>query len=423
MRNIMGGLQAGFVRYWYGLTTALGLAVDSLRAHKLRSFLTLLGVIIGVGSVVLVGAAIEGMGLYAEQSTSKIFGSESFLLAQVGTAGNYREYIEKLKRNKRIRAEDLLYLEATTGDRVLYSPYRVHAEEFKHNGVTFEEGSLLGVGSALPEIRDVTLVEGRFFTEQEQRTRQYVAVIAEDVRAMLYPNTTAVGKALKIRGLDFEVIGVQEKLGSAFGRSQDNSVYIPYTVFTRLYGTGQSISVFGRPRSGLTLEEALDISRVSLRTRFRVRPGQPDRFDTVTPDAIRSFIDNLLKMISAVVVPVTGISLVVGGIVIMNIMLVSVTERTHEIGVRKSLGARRGDILLQFLLEAVLLSAAGGAMGLGLGAALTELLSRLFEISMRITPPYVFLSLFVSSVVGILSGWYPAARASKLDPVEALRAE
>ena len=419
----MGGFQSGWVRYGYSLTTALGLALDSLRAHKLRSFLTLLGVIIGVGSVVLVGAAIEGMGLYAEQSTSKIFGSESFLLAQVGTAGNYREYIEKLKRNKRIRAEDLVYLEATTGDRVLYSPYRQRGEEFKHAGTTFEEGVLLGVGAALPEIRDVTLLEGRFFTEQEQRTRQYVAVIGEDVRALLYPNATAVGKQLKIRGLDFEIIGVQEKLGSAFGRSQDNSVYIPYTVFARLYGTGQSVSVFGRPRPGLTLEEALDISRVSLRTRFRARPGQPDRFDTVTPDAIRSFIDNMLKMISAVVVPVTGISLVVGGIVIMNIMLVSVTERTHEIGVRKSLGARRADILLQFLIEAVLLAAAGGAMGLLVGVALTELLSRVFEISMRVTAVYVVLSLVVSSVVGIFSGWYPAARASKLDPVAALRAE
>ena len=419
----MGGFQSGWVRYSYSLTTALGLALDSLRAHKLRSFLTLLGVIIGVGSVVLVGAAIEGMGLYAEQSTSKIFGSESFLLAQVGTAGNYREYIEKLKRNKRIRAEDLVYLEATTGDRVLYSPYRQRGEEFKHAGTTFEEGVLLGVGAALPEIRDVTLLEGRFFTEQEQRTRQYVAVIGEDVRALLYPNATAVGKQLKIRGLDFEIIGVQEKLGSAFGRSQDNSVYIPYTVFARLYGTGQSVSVFGRPRPGLTLEEALDISRVSLRTRFRARPGQPDRFDTVTPDAIRSFIDNMLKMISAVVVPVTGISLVVGGIVIMNIMLVSVTERTHEIGVRKSLGARRADILLQFLIEAVLLAAAGGAMGLLVGVALTELLSRVFEISMRVTAVYVVLSLVVSSVVGIFSGWYPAARASKLDPVAALRAE
>ena len=419
----MGGFQSGWVRYSYSLTTALGLALDSLRAHKLRSFLTLLGVIIGVGSVVLVGAAIEGMGLYAEQSTSKIFGSESFLLAQVGTAGNYREYIEKLKRNKRIRAEDLVYLEATTGDRVLYSPYRQRGEEFKHAGTTFEEGVLLGVGAALPEIRDVTLVEGRFFTEQEQRTRQYVAVIGEDVRALLYPNATAVGKQLKIRGLDFEIIGVQEKLGSAFGRSQDNSVYIPYTVFARLYGTGQSVSVFGRPRPGLTLEEALDISRVSLRTRFRARPGQPDRFDTVTPDAIRSFIDNMLKMISAVVVPVTGISLVVGGIVIMNIMLVSVTERTHEIGVRKSLGARQVDIRRQFLIEAVVLATLGGLVGVALGATLTSLLARVFEISMRVTAVYVVLSLVVSSVVGIFSGWYPAARASKLDPVAALRAE
>jgi putative ABC transport system permease protein len=187
----------------------------------------------------------------------------------------------------------------------------------------------------------------------------------------------------------------------------------------------RSLVFFGRarPGTGLRLLEALDITRVALRTRFRLGPGQPDRFDTVTPDSIRSFIDQILGLISAVIVPVTSMSLVVGGIVIMNIMLVSVTERTHEIGIRKSLGARMSDIRLQFLLEAVLLAAAGGLMGVLAGAGLAFLLARLFEISLRITPTYVFIALLVSSTVGIASGWYPARRASRLDPVVALRAE
>jgi putative ABC transport system permease protein len=234
-----------------------------------------------------------------------------------------------------------------------------------------------------------------------------------------------VGRTVKIRGIDFLVVGEQERLGSAFGRSQDNQVYIPYTVFTRMFGTGQSIAIFARPRPELKLklDEALDITRVALRSRFKTPPNKPDTFDTVTPDAVRSMIDQILGMISAVVVPVTGISLVVGGIVIMNIMLVSVTERTHEIGVRKALGARRFDVMLQFLLESVLMSVVGGILGLALGAAATELLSRAFEISMRITAFYVLLAVFVSSAVGIASGWYPASRASKLDPVAALRAE
>jgi len=218
---------------------------------------------------------------------------------------------------------------------------------------------------------------------------------------------------------------VQERLGSAFGRDQDNSVYIPITAFNRMYGPGNGFALFGRPRpgSGLDLTAALDETRVVLRTRFHARPGQADNFDVLTPDAIRGFIDQVLGMIAAIVVPVTCISLVVGGIVIMNIMLVSVTERTREIGIRKALGARHGDVMMQILIEAVVLSSVGGAMGVAAGAAVTALLGRIFEISMHITMAYVVLSLGVSSIVGVVSGWYPASRAARLDPVVALRAE
>jgi putative ABC transport system permease protein len=162
---------------------------------------------------------------------------------------------------------------------------------------------------------------------------------------------------------------------------------------------------------------------VVLRTRFHARPGEPDNFDTLTPDAIRGFIDQLLGMVAAIVVPVTCISLVVGGIVIMNIMLVSVTERTREIGVRKSLGARHADVMMQILIEAVVLACVGGALGTALGAAVTMVLGRIFELSLHITAGYVILALGVSSIVGVVSGWYPASRAAKLDPVVALRSE
>jgi len=414
-----------WVRCCYHLTTALGLALDSIRAHKLRSFLTLLGIIIGVASVVVVGAAIEGLGVYAEESTAKVFGSESYVVAQVAGVSSRKEFFEHIRRNKRIRPDDLRFLQAATGHLIHYSPYQFRAANVTYQDLEFEDALILGVAASLPEMRDISLVEGRFFTEQEDRAKQAVAVIGEDLRARLFPTSSALERMVRIQGLEFRVIGVQEKLGSSFGRSQDNTVYIPHALFTRLYGSTQSVVFFGRarPGTGLGLMEALDITRVALRTRFRLAPGQPDRFDTVTPDSIRSFIDQILGLISAVIVPVTSMSLVVGGIVIMNIMLVSVTERTHEIGIRKSLGARMSDIRLQFLLEAVLLAAAGGLMGVLAGAGLTFLLARLFEISLRITPTYVFIALLVSSTVGIASGWYPARRASRLDPVVALRAE
>ncbi len=413
------------VRYHYHLTTALRLAVESIRAHKMRSFLTLLGVIIGVASVVLVGSAIEGLGAYAEQSTSKVFGSDTYLIARIAGPGSRKEFFEKLRRNKAIRQEDFAHLKAVTGDQVLYSAYNQRTEDVRHEGLLIEDANVLGVAAVMPELREINLVEGRFFTEQEEQTRQNAAVVGQDIVAKLFPASSPIGGTIKFHGFDFTVIGVQEKLGSAFGRSQDNSVYIPYTVFVRLYGPGQSIAIFGRarPGTGLSLEDALDISRVALRTRFHARPGQPDRFDTLTPDAMRSFIDQLLSMISAVVVPVTLISLVVGGIVIMNIMLVSVTERTHEIGIRKSLGAKQADIRMQFLIEAALLAAVGGLIGLGCGAALTAALSRIFEITLRITLGYVILAIAVSSAVGIVSGFYPAMRAARLDPIAALRSE
>jgi len=408
-----------------GTWTALVLALASLSAHKLRSVLTLLGVVVGVASVIVVGAAIDGLGLYAEQSTSKIFGSETFLIAQVASATSTREYFDKIRRNKFVRYADYEYLRATTGQWIIYCPHRAQSVEIKHANDVFEDGLVIGVGASLPQVRDVTIAEGRFFTDEEDRTKQFVAVIGDDVRTSLFPVTSAVESTVKIVGVDFRIVGVLERLGSAFGRSQDNVVYIPNSAYTRLFGNKQSLLIYGRarPEAGLELTDALDIARVALRTRFHLRPGQPDNFDHITPDGVRAWVYRVLSLISLVVIPVTCISLVVGGVVIMNIMLVSVTERTHEIGIRKSVGARQADIKLQFLVEAVLMAVTGGAIGILAGVVITGLLRNLFEIPLRVTVHYVFIALAVSSTVGITSGWYPASRAAKLDPVIALRAE
>lgn len=412
-------------RALYAISTAFSLATDSIRAHKLRSFLTLLGVIIGVGSVILVGSAINGIDSYAEESTSKAFGGSSFFLSQVTNASSRQEFFGKLKRNRRIDWSHFTYLQETVGDQLLLSPYRGLRQDVKRGSQTVEDCQVIGSFAALPDIREIRIASGRFFTDQEDISRQQVAVIGHELQERLFPGTNPLGKTINIRGRDFLVIGVQERLGSAFGQSQDSVAYIPYRAMVRVWGTVPNLTVLGapRPESGLSLDEAVDAARVALRVRFKQKPNEADKFDTLTPDAIRGFIANITGLISVVVVPVTAISLLVGGIVIMNIMLVSVTERTREIGVRKSLGARQSDIRMQFLFESALLSAFGGIVGIIFGAALTIIIGKAFELTMSISVTYIILSLAVSGLVGIISGVYPALRASKLDPVEALRAD
>jgi putative ABC transport system permease protein len=292
--------------------------------------------------------------------------------------------------------------------------------------MTSEDTTIIGAASDLADIRDMVITEGRFYTRTEEQGASLVAVIGDDLKNNLFPNVgSPLGRTFKIQGIDFTVVGLLERLGSAFGSSQDNVAYIPITSFNRLFGPGRSIAIFARPKpsSGLSLQQSLDYTRVALRAKFHQKPGENDRFDLLTPDAIRGFIDQLLALVALVVVPVTCISLVVGGIVIMNIMLVSVTERTREIGIRKSLGARRADIMLQILIESVMMAFAGGAVGVGIGAVLTRILTSVFEVTLRVTPTYVVLSVFVSAAVGIVSGYYPASKAAKLDPIVALRAE
>ncbi|MCU1329175.1 MAG: hypothetical protein JWN34_4545 [Bryobacterales bacterium] len=416
------------VRFSYEFASALSLAWDSIKSHKMRSFLTLLGVIIGVASVILVGSAIDGMGVYAEESTAKAFGSQSFMISQIATVGNMtrKQRFEKQRYNRPMKMDEERYLQSANGEHTLWSGYRQSQITAKRENLVSEETSIIGASADLVEIRDIVIDSGRFFTPAEEQNSAFVAVIGDDLRNNLFPGGgSPLGRTFKIQGNDFTVIGMQERLGSSFGRSQDNSAYIPLTTFNRLFGSGRGMSIFGRPRpdSGLTMNQSLDLARVTLRNKFHQKPGEPDRFDVLTPDAIRGFVDDLLKLVAAIVVPVTLISLVVGGIVIMNIMLVSVTERTREIGIRKSLGARRSDILMQILIESVIMASAGGFLGVVIGASLTAVLTVALGVTLRVSPFYVLLSIFVSGAVGVASGWYPASKASKLDPIVALRAE
>src|SRR5579859_5878602 len=229
---------AGSTRFRQQFLNAFGLALDSLRAHKLRSFLTLLGIIIGVASVILVGAAIDGVGVYAEESTSKAFGAESFIVARVAGAGlSRREYFDRIKRNKPIGNDEVRFMKAIAGQDVLYSPYRNHTSDLKRDNLLSEATNVVGVSADIVFIRDVGISDGRFFTEQEERARLPLAVIGQTVRDTLFlPGSSPLGQVIRLEGIDFTVMGVLEKLGSAFGNDQDKMIYIPSGAFDRLYG-------------------------------------------------------------------------------------------------------------------------------------------------------------------------------------------
>jgi putative ABC transport system permease protein len=407
------------------LWEALVIAVDSIWSHKLRSFLTLLGVIIGVASVVAVGASIEGFGKYINDRLTSVFGSNSFILARIARVGELSaEEWEKLnRRNKRIYTGDLRAVDGRCDGCTAISPVLRTRDDAKVGSETFYDADVTGVGSELPKIQQLKIAEGRFLNYFDVEHARPLAVIGADIRKQLFGPVDVIGKEIKVGGDSFTILGVEESNGSFFGNSMDGNIYIPYTAFLKKYGTRQSLSVRIKSDSAETFQSTQDEVRVIMRSRHHLRPNQEDDFDILASQEIQNSVDQFTGAVAAVVTPITLISLVVGGIVIMNIMLVTVTERTKEIGTRKAVGARRRDIMLQFLIESALLSSFGGVIGLLLAYGICVLIRNTTPVPMTITFFYILISLATSGIIGVISGIYPAHKASKLDPIVALMRE
>ena len=403
-------------------------AMASLRANKLRTALTLIGIVVGVSAVIAVVTIIDGLNMTVAQTFSSQ-GSTVFTISKNPQIITSREDFIKFNRRKDVTQED-----AEAIARLCTSCWRTGIaanaiETVKYGNQKAENVRIRGVEPiTMFEIDGVDIDVGRIWTESEGDSGREICVIGPDMLKNLFQDASAdqaIGKEIRIDGRPYVVLGVLEPLGSIFGFSRDNVVYIPYSTYQKVYGSRRSLIVFIQVPAAEQLEAAEDQVRTIMRNRRSHGADIPDDegFALETQDVFLNLYGSITANIYIVTVLVAGVSLFVGAIVVMNIMLVSVTERTKEIGIRKAIGARRKDILRQFLIEAVTVTALGGVIGVGTGYGLAYVISALIGFPLLISVMSAVLGVTVSSLFGILAGIWPAWRAARLDPIEALRAE
>ncbi len=403
-------------------TDAFWIALKSILEHKLRAFLTLIGIIIGVAAVVVVGASISGLKTYVVDKVSKVLGANHFMMTRMANVGNIsdEEYERKNRRNKDVTWEEYLYIKENCKNCSYVGAAIFAGADIDQEGIEMPSVRMMGVTDSMYEVEDKTLSEGRFISAEEVERAAKVTVIGTDVAEKFFPYGSPVGKVLKVRGIPLQILGVEEKRGSFLGDSQDRHIYLPITLHNQMFNRTGGLGIHGKSIKKEDFQPSIEEARLLLRNKRQLLGSEEETFSLVNVDEFNSQMDQFTGAIAAVVVPITMIILVVGGIVVMNIMLVSVTERTFEVGLRKALGATRKQILLQFLIESALLCVVGGLLGLLLAVGVTTLITIMLEITMTVTIGYIVLSVGVSSVIGIVAGLYPAWKAARLDPIVAL---
>ena len=412
-------------RFWDRSTAfreTVRLALDTLRAHKLRSFLTLLGVILAVTTLVAVMSVVEGLNRYIADRVANL-GSNVFFINKFGIITNHQEFLRALRRPP-LRLEDYEALREAMQLAAQVAAGDDAVADVRYGNELLEDVALLGVTPNFLEVRGYGLATGRMLTQTDDERRSPVCVIANDLVQRFFPHVDPIGKPLRVGQYVYEVVGTLKPMGTVFGQSRDNFVVIPLGTYLKgWFRPGDSIFVLVQAVQQELMDAAADEARVILRARRHVPYKEPDNFGIVLPTSITGLWERLTGNIFAMAVGLTSVFMVVGGIVIMNIMLASVIERTREIGIRKSVGAKRRHIIMQFLVESAVLAAIGGIVGVLAAVGISALVRAVFEFPIVTSLQAVVVALALATSVGLFFGIYPAMRASRLDPIEAMRAE
>jgi putative ABC transport system permease protein len=401
---------------------SIKLALGSIWTNKLRSLLTLLGNIVAVSSIITVVSLIQGMNATVSDAVVSDLGADTFTIDRMGMITSEEE-MERARNNPRITLDEALAIERFSDHIESVMAQATSSAPIAYGNEEIESVRIQGVTGDYQDFSTFDAERGRMISRSEIDRSRPVAILGWEVADQLFGSADPLDKVIRIRGVHFRVIGVSEKKGAIFGNSMDSFAVIPLGAFHKLFGSRQSLQVMVKPRDAAYVQSAKDDARVALRVRRRLEPAEPDNFGIVSSDSVMDIYNQATAGIFAVLVGVVALSLVVGGIVIMNIMLMVVSERTREIGLRKALGAKRRDIMSQVLTESITLSVTGGIVGVMLGALAAAGIAAVTPLPAEVQPWSVAIGVGITAFVGLFFGWYPARRAAMLDPIEALRRE
>jgi putative ABC transport system permease protein len=405
------------------LIEAFKLALQSLWGNKMRSVLTLIGVVMGVASVIMVITLVNGANKYVSTKLSG-YGADVFTVSRMASIFFSADEYFKAQKRKIVRIEDYQAVRDGCDNCGEVGALLNKSTTVVANGHSSDNTQIRGYTWAMFGLQNVDIALGRGFTQADEDHATHVVVVGPDVVDNLLGDGDPIGKEIRVNGTPYTIVGVGDRQGKTLGQSQDNWVAVPITAYQQTYGYNDSLAIYVRSKGDAqAMEQAQDQVRVIMRSRRHDAPGTPDDFEVETNNTFLDIWKQISSLFATVVLGLASISLVVGGVVIMNIMLVSVTERTREIGVRKALGAKQRDVLLQFLIESGTLALTGGAIGVLCGVGVGKLITVVVGFPTSVPLWAIFLGLFLAGAVGIFFGVYPASKAAKLDPVVALRAE